>query len=343
MKRKIIMPVFALMAVMGGSMATSALAENGGGPLYGNSKGPLAPKVISSCEKFTDVRHVANGVALRNKKTGTIHLRGIPSNSNVLKAYLYWSYIDKNTVGAATSKAKFGKKHIIGDKIADNFNPGWKNPGWVGDGGTHTYRYDVTTLVNVFNNANRNYAFRFMDFDNATSGENPFDPADYHEIKLEGASLLVIYTNATLEFSTTGKQVFLYDKCLNNTGFNGYQSLTLKHPNISGEGLFTMCGADGQRGLTGYDNGDQGSNRFSNEKTFFNGIQIAGPPVAASDWDGSAGLPLPQLWDVHTHSVGFGASPTNTSALVYKPVCEDACAGDTVVDALVPVFFVLEK
>ncbi len=340
MKRKIIMPVFALMAVMGLSQVLTALAENGGGPLYGNSKGPLAPKVINACQKFSDVRHVANGVALRNSKRGFIHLRGIPANSNVIKAFLYWAYIDKNAVGASKSKVKFQSEILQGNLIADNLNPGWKNPDFVGDGGTHTYKKDVTDIVNSYGNPNRNYAFRFLDTSNAFSGENPWSPADFHKVKLEGASLLIIYTNQTDEFSTLGKSVYLYDNCLKGTGFYGYQSLTLKHPSISGEGLFTMCGADGQRGVKGYDNGDQGSNRLSNEKTFFNGIQIAGPPVAASDWDGSAGLPLPQLWDVHTHIVGFGGTD---SALVYKPVCEDACAGGTIVDALIPVFFVIEK
>lgn len=343
MKRKTIIPFCALIAMMGASQLSSALAENGGGPLQGNTKGPLAPKIISNCQKFVDVRHVTNGVALRNKRNGPINLRGIPANSNVLKAYLYWTYIDKKTAGASTSKAMFRGINVVGDKIADNLNPAWKNPTWIGDGGSHTYKKDVTDLVNIFNNPNRNYPFYFKGFDDANSGENPWSPADYHEIKLEGAALLVIYTNATVEFSTSGKNVYLYDKCLNDTGFFGYQSFILKHPGISGDGLFTMCGADGQRGLTGYDNGDQGSNRLSNEKTFFNGNQIAGPPVAASDWDGSAGLPLPQLFDLHTHIVGFGPTPITSSTLVYKPVCEDGCAGDTIVDAMYPVFFVIEN
>jgi hypothetical protein len=66
-----------------------------------------------------------------------------------------------------------------------------------------------------------------------------------------------------------------------------------------GAGTFTMIGADGQRG-GGHDNA------ASNELSFFDGAQIAGPPIAASDWDGSAGWPLPQLWDTHTHNVRIG-------------------------------------
>lgn len=54
-----------------------------------------------------------------------------------------------------------------------------------------------------------------------------------------------------------------------------------------------MIGADGQRGC-GHDN------FASNELTYFNSTLIAGPTVAASDWDGDDGLTLPQLWDTHT-------------------------------------------
>jgi hypothetical protein len=83
-----------------------------------------------------------------------------------------------------------------------------------------------------------------------------------------------------------------------------------------------MSGADGQRGTGGYDNG------ASNETGFFNGAQISGPPVAASDWDGAAGLPLVQLWDVHTHIVSYTSSTVEYTAATG--------------DCLVPVVFVLQ-
>lgn len=68
----------------------------------------------------------------------------------------------------------------------------------------------------------------------------------------------------------------------------------------------------------------------SNELTFFDGAQIAGPPVAASDWDGADGLTLPQLWDTHTHEVRIGNA---VSVVDYMQAA----------DCLVPVGFVLDQ
>ena len=82
-----------------------------------------------------------------------------------------------------------------------------------------------------------------------------------------------------------------------------------------------MVGADGQRGI--------GHTNIGNELTFFNGSQIAGPPVASSDWDGSDGWPLPQLWDTHTHNVTLNGS---ISSVRYQGS----------LDCLVPVAFVID-
>jgi hypothetical protein len=68
----------------------------------------------------------------------------------------------------------------------------------------------------------------------------------------------------------------------------------------------------------------------SNELTYFVGTQIAGPPVPASDWDGSDGLTLPQLWDTHTHEVRIS---NGVSQVDYVQN----------VDCLVPVGFVLDQ
>ena len=53
-------------------------------------------------------------------------------------------------------------------------------------------------------------------------------------------------------------------------------------------------------------------------------------PVAASDWDGSAGWPTPQLWDVHTHNVGLGTSSLSSVIVYTAPT-----------DCLVPVVFIV--
>jgi hypothetical protein len=156
-----------------------------------------------------------------------------------------------------------------------------------------------------------------VEFDSRTrtSGQNPWSPFESQDVRLNGATLFVVYQAAGT--------VLIYDS-LSGSMFSGAGTFTFDHPGLMGmRGLFTMTGADGQRG-GGHDNG------ASNETTFFAASgQIAGPPIAASDWDGSAGWPLVQLWDVHTHHVLLDAS---SSTVVYT-------AG---VDCLVPVAFALE-
>jgi hypothetical protein len=135
-------------------------------------------------------------------------------------------------------------------------------------------------------------------------------------MRVEGATLIMIYRTQ----HTTGS-LFVYD-ALSNSMFSGTAQFDLLHPPLTGNGRFTMVGADGQRGF-GHDNS------LSNELTFFDGNQIAGPPVTSSDWDGSDGWPLPQLWDTHTHNVRLD-SPV--SRVRYQ------ASGD----CLVPVAFVID-
>ena len=143
----------------------------------------------------------------------------------------------------------------------------------------------------------------------------PLDPNQ--KVRVEGASLIVVYRTQ----DTTGP-VFLYD-ALNNSMFAVTAQFDLQHPSLAGDGRLTMVGADGQRGIGGT------TNIGSNELTFFNGSQIAGPPVASSDWDGSDGWPLPQLWDTHTHNVNLNGS---ISSVRYQGS----------LDCLVPVAFVID-
>ena len=95
--------------------------------------------------------------------------------------------------------------------------------------------------------------------------------------------------------------VYIYD-AFNNSMFSSVGDFSLIHGVEEGPALFTMTGADGQRG-SGYDNS------LADETSFFNGTQIAGPGaeavggLSASDWNGMAGWPLNQLWDVQTHIV----------------------------------------
>jgi len=287
-------------------------AKAGEGIADGNDNSAAAITApINPSTTWSNSAHVANGVALRNRYSGYIHLRGVPVSSStvVAKAYLYWNYSDKAATGATNDAALFEGNRVTGLKVADNIDPCW------GLTGNHTYRADVTSYV-TRSRPNEDYRVTILSA-TSSSGQNPWNPAETQTRRLEGAALVVVYQSST----TAGKTVSIYD-ALSGGEFSSSASFTLNNA-FTGSGLFTLVGADGQKGA-GHDNG------ASNEKSFFDSVQIAGPPVAASDWDGSTGLPLPQLWDVTTHIVSFTGRP---SVVSYT-------SGS---DCLVPVAFVLQK
>jgi hypothetical protein len=67
----------------------------------------------------------------------------------------------------------------------------------------------------------------------------------------------------------------------------------------SGSTVFTEIGADGQIGL------GETATAGAIETTSVNGTIIAGPSGIDpdSDWNGTDGTPLNQLWDTHSHDI----------------------------------------
>jgi hypothetical protein len=315
-KMKKVLVLIAFVASLGLVWVTnpgSGLANGANGARDQNTKASaVVPNAISQFIYFTNAAHVANGIELRNRVSGTIQLRGVPAGVSMKAAYLYWNFSDSVAVGADTAAALFNGNNVTGRKTADNLDPCW------GRTGNHTYRANVLVFIPP-SNPNQDYQV-VTRTGGATIGENPWLNTPAGTIQ-EGATLVVVFSSAA---STA---VVIYD-ALSGTEFTASLSITLTHPiSLSGTGLYTMSGADGQRDTSGY------GNFLSNETGFFNGTQISGPKpapfVAASDWDGAAGLPLVQLWDVHTQIVSF----TSASSLV---------SYSTPGDCLVPVVFVLQ-
>ena len=263
--------------------------------------------------EFDKADHVANGIAMRNRTSGTIHLRAVPKGSQVVLSLLYWNISDGNATGKDSMPILFNGNLIIGRKTADNPDPCW---GLVGN---HSYVGDVTQFTNQTGTPNQDYhVVMVFDETTVTSGENPWTTGS-GPINAEGATLIVVYQGPN-----TSGSLAIYDK-LSGTTFTNTFNATLTNPGFLSPGqpdLFTMVGADGQLG-GGY------SISLTNELSFFNGNQIAGPPVTNSDWDGSDGWPLVQLWDTHTHEVKIGGA---VSRIAYQ----------TNGDCLVPVAFVLD-
>jgi len=307
MKRTMILAVIGVVAFM----LHPALGQADMGVTYSLTMASVALE-LDPVEVLTGAKHVANGIALRNEARGTISLRGIPLGSTVVKAYLYWNLSNGVTTGSNTDVAYINGNRVVGTKRSDSPDPCW------GNAGNHTYRAVVTSFL-PRTKPNGDYEV-LVDSAVSTSGQNPWTPAEAQTTRLEGATLIVVYSNA----QTAANSVFLYDTLSNSTFSGGNGTFVLNHPTLQVSGLFTMSGADGQRGV-----GNAYTNAASNETGTFNATQFSGPSVASSDWDGSAGWPVPQLWDVHTHQVTLSGT---TSTVVYT-------AG---VDCLTPVVFVLQ-
>lgn len=300
-----------LITVLAVSVTDPAFAQPSGGiESDPTASAQVVNLDVNPFKVWNRASHVANGVAMRNATEGWIHLRGVPVGRRVLKAFLYWNLADGAVSGAPTAAATFNGNRILGTKVADSADACWGNVG------NHSYRADVTKFVPP-KRPNGFYEV-VLDFvgNTSTTGQNPWSPVEAQKRRFNGATLFVIYK------SSTTSTVRLYD-ALSGSMFTSSGTFTLSHPALGpGAGIFTMTGADGQRG-SGHDNS------LSNETTVFNGTQEAGPPVASSDWDGSAGWPLTQLWDVHTHLVNLGSG---SSTVVYTSPG----------DCLVPVAFAIE-
>ena len=307
--------------------ATAASAQEGGF-VTDHAKAFLLQEAIElkpePTFEFKEAEHVINGVALRNRNAGTIHLRGVPQQRRVLRALLYWNFSDERDEGPRALPILFNGNNVRGEKVADNVDPCW---GLVGN---HSYRADVTRFIPRVD-PNQDYLVVPI-FNEATSttGQNPWRNPEVQDRRLEGAWLVVIYSSAE-----NPRGVAIYDDLSGTTSIGQDMAFFFAHPGIGPDsaGLFSLAGADGQRG------GGNNTTSLANERTFFNGNQIAGPfdpdnapfplPLSASDWDGSDGWPLNQLSDTHTHEVELRNGASEVKYLVGN-------------DCVTPVAFVIE-
>ena len=178
------------------------------------------------------------------------------------------------------------------------------DPCW-GSSGEAVYRVRVPTAI-----ASGNGAYQVTLVSGLTDGRDPWVsgpvfPAD------EGASLVIVGTGSY--------DVAIYDGTsgFGPTTFYGGQTLTytLSLPAVpTTDALWDNIGADGQAGVSRYDDP-----YTSLETTVINGVLIAGAGGLDndSDWNGSAGLPIPQLWDDTGHGIFTAVDGLTTAAISF--------------------------
>jgi hypothetical protein len=101
--------------------------------------------------KFEFADHVANGIAMRNRTAGTIHLRGAPVPSKVLAALLYFNFSDEAREGRRTVPVLFDGNLVVAGKTGDHDDPCW------GMAGNHSYVADVRALLPTRGHLNQDY------------------------------------------------------------------------------------------------------------------------------------------------------------------------------------------
>jgi hypothetical protein len=221
--------------------------------------------------------YVAAGVGLRDKAGGNITIAGIPANSTINAAYLYWGYLD-NGESAALKNITFAGQAFTGTKTGQGVDCGW------GRDNSFGYRADVTSKVT----GNAAYAIAGV----AAGGK----------ILAEGATLVVIYQNA----ATPPHQILIYNgddvvKSSGDIANNTFGGFTIIDP---GQMRTTFIVGDGQTGQ-GYDDNDSftGSKGTRNLDNTFTGADgnywdtatfDVSPQVAVGDTSVSAKIGIPE-------------------------------------------------
>lgn len=237
--------------------------------------------------------HVANGVALRNRGGGVINLRGVPAGKNIHKAYLYWDILGNSAPRCMT--VSINGVEVQGKLIGTGSGPCW------GVKHNFAYRANVPACL-LYVGGNGDYKISGV-----PSGQGyGMSPWKNHKgpYLAEGATLVVFFTSK----SGYDPETYLYEAPISGYKFSsGFSTNLLGFNAPNAKAKFTMIGADGQTG-----NGVTSFYNCTSETSFFQGKQIAGPPVsppgsgyhdADSDWNGNDGGPLNQLWDTRTHMV----------------------------------------
>jgi hypothetical protein len=354
MRRNIQLAYLLLIAVVCGSLQFAAAQS---APAWGTIHSPtgspastnLNPAITSPINPSlqfggltgfnTNVHAVSAGVALRNRGEGVIHLSGLDPNApgSAIGAFFWWAVITAGPPSPLNhqltiqriSPSPSAPITILGQIVGAG-----PQPCWAGDTIT-VFRGPLPSEEQQFigallapgttDNGNGLYLVSLPPGASGdTSGADPWAVSPTLPL-IEGASMTIIRTVPESGHSV----VLLYDaaasggSALAGNEFNGTLSYTLNLPpsavpSSSGgtiDSIFSEIGADGQHGSSLVANPGGG-----NETTVVNGIVVAGPgsPYNDSDWNGSAGLPLPQLWDDAAHDVGDSiglSSGTNSLAV----------------------------
>lgn len=287
--------------------ASSALAGALGTPsahVASAVSAPPPPVVASPNAYYTSASVASGGVALRNRTTGVIHISGLTGAAQA--AWLYVAVLIAPSSTAPTTLT-FKLHRLSPTNLPTTSNVTAKlvkvagDPCWA-SGGTAIYRAPVNAPLAGFNGLYQiTLPTKGLIFTNNTGADPWAGPVTFPNA--EGASLVIVGTGS--------QTVAIYDS--QSAEFSAAYTYSLTLPSATGASLrFDTIGADGQVGGS-----TSASAASSGETVSINGTQISGPgaPDSDSDWNGTIGGPLPQLWDdtAHTFAINAGTSVLNVT------------------------------
>ncbi len=254
-----------------------------------------APNLGASCLPG-GIDHVAAGTGLRNSGWGTVQLRGAPPHAAAVAAWLYWGVIAQSGSSPASDQVVLNGVELAGEPIEPAIEPCWAD-------GALLRAYRVPVLDHLKTGINGDYRV-YVPFSSATGGHDPWQGPPVPPPYVEGASLVVAYAHRDVPRAA---RFYLHDGAA--LLIDELQVDHVLDPPLPAarELRHTRLGADGQRQI--------GFTPTASFLTTLSGDQIApkvirGPGSTVdpnSDWQGTDGGPINQLWDTQVTRVA--ASP----------------------------------
>jgi len=296
----------------------------------GGTLGPLKPTTV-----LTGASYATGGAALRNRNAANISVSGLVGSPKT--TFLYWSVITASYPPPAAvtslqiqrvdpvpvSAVTVIKGVVVGKGPA---------PCWGPQGSVITVFRGVVPVA-VSGPGDGSYQITIMPGGaGLVNGADPWKQPNARPL-WEGASLVMIgQGTGTVSVFDVGLAGNTFAP--NPNPFNYVLALPIAPPGK--RTLFDNIGADGQHPMT---TSRDAVLSVSDEATTINGMPVAGPGsnYVDSDWNGSSGLPLPELWDDTGHDITQPNAPGgNLLNIVIKSAVAPA-------DCLTPVVNVIEE
>ena len=294
-KRKLLLvlaaAIFALGIVTGaGTISEYNLAKESGDVAKSKiieEKGSEIEVLAYSYDKRINGGYVASGAGMRNRGWGTILIKDIPKGSTVDRAYLYWSVIGPaglRRIPPSYSQGKINGVSINGTSLGFAPSQCW------GKGQIYGYRANVTSLVT------RNNQYHLQDF---ASGYRwgDIEPEGENYPLMQGASLVVVYTNARYPLTTIQIKDGIRNIINNSTVFSGFPRYNLPMAKT------TYIVSGGQNGT---------------ESVKFNGIEMPSYFLDGKDRQDGINFTYGNLQDTNTAYVKVTPLSTSANATIVK-------------------------